>query len=88
MQLWLWMVAVFVLTMVAALWVEHDRGSRGDYRRLDLPATRRGRPKPVGFDHTVGPCLYDIAPDARPELTGFSRRFRLAAAHRLLSRPA
>lgn len=87
MGMWLWVIAVLVPTVLAATWVDHHRGSRGAYRSADLPALKRGRPRPVDFDHTVGPCLYDVGPEARPELTGLPSGPRLGGARRRFSRP-
>lgn len=72
--MWLWVIAVFVPVAVAAVWVEGRRGSLGEYRSADLPATKHGRPRPVDFDHTVGPCDYDVGPEGRSGPIGTSAR--------------
>lgn len=63
MWIWLWVVGIFVPTVLLAVWVDRRRGSHGESRDADLPATKRGRPKRVDFDHTIGPCRYDVGPD-------------------------
>jgi len=72
MWMWLWVIAVLTPIALAALWVDHHRGSRGAYRSADLPATKHGRPRPVDFDHTFGPCEYDVGPDDRSVPIGIS----------------
>lgn len=62
MAMWVWFVGFAWLVVLAAVWAERHRGSSGEYRSLDLPATKRGRPRPVDFDHTVGPAGYDVDP--------------------------
>lgn len=73
MGMWLWVLAIVLPVVLAALWVDAHRGSRDEYRSADLPATKRGRPRPVDFDHTVGPCHYDVGPDSRTSWSAGSR---------------
>lgn len=74
MWMWLWVVGVLFSAVVVALWVDRHRGSRGESRGADLPAIKHGRPKRVDFDHTIGPCRYDVGPDGKSGLTGSSAR--------------
>lgn len=72
MGMLLWAFGVFVPTVLLALWVDRHRGSRGASRSADLPATKHGRPRRVDFDHTIGPCHYDVGPESKSGLTGSS----------------
>ena len=63
MGLWIWVAGVFVPTVILAVWVDRQRGSQGESRDADLPALKHGRLRRVDFDHTIGPCRYDVGPD-------------------------